>query len=67
MPAFCCYGIPLTVEDGFGGEIGYAMLHKQYSDISRTPQRRDSAATVTGIETKTIMDDPYGKFRGTTH
>src|SRR5204863_5448828 len=46
-----------AVEAGFGGDIDYAMLHKNYA-APRDTEARYSPAVCTGISTRPIQGDP---------
>lgn len=47
-----------AVEDAFGGDIDYAILHKQYAAPATEDGRRYSPAAVIGVQTRTIQGDP---------
>ena len=47
-----------AVEEAFGGDADYAMLHKIYGAPSVDEQRRYSPASCIGCEMKTVSGDP---------
>ncbi|MCE9592125.1 MAG: IS1 family transposase [Planctomycetes bacterium] len=55
-----------AVEDAFGGEVDYAMLHKVYGN-SATPDTRYSPPECIGCEKRPISGNPDDRFISTSH
>jgi IS1 family transposase len=47
-----------AVEEAFGGDADYAMLHKIYGASNETPEARYSPATCIGCDMKVVSGDP---------
>ena len=55
-----------AIEDAFGADVDYAMLHKIYGASSDADQRRYSPATCIGCDMKTVSGDPDPKHVSTS-
>jgi IS1 family transposase len=55
-----------AVEDAFGADVDYAMLHKIYGAPTDADQRRYSPATCIGCDMKTVSGDPDPKHVSTS-
>ena len=55
-----------AIEDAFGADVDYAMLHKIYGAPTDADQRRYSPATCIGCDMKTVSGDPDPKHVSTS-
>lgn len=55
-----------AIEDAFGADVDYAMLHKIYGAPIDADQRRYSPATCIGCDMKTVSGDPDPKYVSTS-
>jgi len=55
-----------AIEDAFGADVDYAMLHKIYGAPTDADQRRYSPATCIGYDMKTVSGDPDPKHVSTS-
>jgi hypothetical protein len=56
-----------AVEEAFGGDADYAMLHKIYGAPSADEQRRYSPASCIGCDMKTVSGDPDPEHVSTSY
>jgi IS1 family transposase len=56
-----------AVEDAFGGDVDYGMLHKIYAAPPNGPETRYSPAECTGCEKRVIVGDPDKKHVSTSY